>query len=62
MSGAPDWVPELLLLTPEAAAGIAAFFLVLIIILDVYASRDAIPHNPPRTLLLKLRNWKSTPH
>ncbi len=60
MSGAPDWVPDWLLLTPEAAAAIAAVFLVLIIILDVYASGDEIPNNTPRELLLKLAKWKSS--
>ncbi len=60
VSGAPDWVPDWLLLTPEAAAAIAAFFLVLIIILDVYASGDEIPNNTPRELLLKLAKWKSS--
>ena len=60
VSGAPAWVPDWLLLTPEAAAGIAAFFLVLIIILDVYASEDEIPNNTPRELILKLTKWKGS--
>ena len=60
MSGAPDWIPDWLLLSPDAAATIAACFLVLIIILDVYASGDAIPNNTPRELALKLAKWKSS--
>ena len=58
MSGAPDWVPDWLLLTPAAAAVIAAVALVLLIILDVYASGDEIPNNTPRELILKLAKWK----
>jgi len=60
VSGAPDWVPDWLLLTPEAAAQIAAFFLVLFIIIDLYASDDKIPGNTPRELLLRLAKWKSS--
>ncbi len=60
MSRAPDWVPDCLLLSPEAASQIGAVFLVLIVILDVYASDDNIPNNTPRELLLRLTKWKSS--
>ena len=60
VSGAPDWIPDWLLLTPEEAAVIAAVALVLIIVLDVYASEDNVPNNTPRELVLRLAKWKSS--
>ena len=61
VSGAPDWVPDWLLLTPGQAAGWAAFFLVLLIILDLYAKGDKIADNTPRELILKLAKWRTSP-
>ena len=60
VSHVPDWVPDWLLLTPEAAAGIGAFVLVFIIVLDVYASGDKIDNNTPRELTLRLTKWKGS--
>ena len=60
VSGVPDWVPDWLLLTPQAATVIAAVALVFIVVLDVYASEDDIANNTPRELVLRLAKWKSS--
>lgn len=55
VSGTPEWVPDWLLVTPQESAVIAAVALVLIVVLDVFASEDN-----PRELVLRLAKWKSS--
>ena len=47
-------------LPPDAIGAIAAFFLVLLVVLDVYASLDDTPGNTPRQIIVHWAGWGRT--